>query len=42
MKHADIKIIEKDLKYIKRHYETFLRVEDESTFTEVITYIRTL
>jgi len=42
MKHPDIKIIEKDLKYIKRHYESFLRVEDESTFTEVITYIRTL
>ncbi len=42
MKHTDIKIIEKDLRYIKRHYETFLRVEDESTFTEVITYIRTL
>lgn len=42
MKHPDIKIIEKDLKYIKRHYESFLRVEDETKFTEVMTYIRTL
>lgn len=42
MKHPDIKIIEKDMNYIKRHYESFLRVEDETKFTEVITYIRTL
>lgn len=42
LQHKDVKIIEKDMNYIKRHYQKFLRVEDTSKFTEVMTYIRTL
>jgi PIN domain nuclease of toxin-antitoxin system len=42
LRHKNIKIIKKDLQYIKKHYKHFLQLEDESKFIEMVNYIKTL
>ena len=40
--HKNIKVIKKDLLYIKKRYTQFLQLEDESKFIEMVNYIKTL